>query len=147
VTALAGESFPLYRHHGKGLFQDATYRARLGPAVAHRSGWSSALVDFDNDGWKDLFTANSHVNDAIHMFESHSYRLTNSAFRNRGDGTFEDVSAASGLDAGELRAHTAPRRTRPSTSGRAPRSGSIGWRSAGRAGSCRCSRTWRPIRC
>jgi hypothetical protein len=105
VTALAGESFPLYRNQGKGLFQDATYRARLGPLVAARSGWSSALVDLDNDGWKDLFTANAHVNDAIHLFESHGYRLTNSAFRNRGDGTFEDVSAASGLDAGERRAH------------------------------------------
>jgi hypothetical protein len=105
VTALAGESFPLYRNLGKGAFQDQTYRARLSPLVAARSGWSNAFVDLDNDGWKDLFTANSHVNDAIDRFESHSYRLTNSAFRNRGDGTFEDASAAAGLDAGERRAH------------------------------------------
>jgi hypothetical protein len=105
VTALAGESFPLYRNMGGGAFQDATYRALLSPLVANRSGWSNALVDLDNDGWKDLFTANSHVNDAIDRFESHSYRETNSVFRSRGDGTFEDASASSGLSAGERRAH------------------------------------------
>jgi hypothetical protein len=49
--------------------------------VAARSGWSNGFVDFDNDGWKDLFTANSHVNDAIDRFESNTYRLPNSVFR------------------------------------------------------------------
>jgi hypothetical protein len=105
VTALAGESFPLYRNVGAGLFQDATHRSRLAPAVARRSGWSNALVDLDNDGWKDLFTANGHVNDAIEQFQSDRYRLTNSLFLNAGDGTFTDVSAAAGLDAVPPRAH------------------------------------------
>jgi hypothetical protein len=105
VTALAGESFPLYRNLGNGLFQDVTYRSRLAAAVAARSGWGNGLVDLDNDGWKDLFTANSHVNDAIDRFESRSYRETNSVFRNLGDGTFEDRSASSGLAAGPARAH------------------------------------------
>jgi hypothetical protein len=105
VTALAGESFPLYRNLGKGLFQDVTYRSRLAAAVASRSGWANALVDLDNDGWKDLFTANSHVNDAIDRFESRSYRETNSVFRNLGDGTFEDQSSGSGLSLGPPRAH------------------------------------------
>ena len=105
VTALAGESFPLFRNVGKGLFQDATHRALLGPLVAARSGWGNGLVDFDNDGWKDLFTANAHVNDRIEQFESTSYRLTNSVFASRGDGTFADASASSGLAAGPARAH------------------------------------------
>ncbi len=105
VTALAGESFPLYRNLGKGQFQDVTFRSRLAAAVQARSGWANAFVDLDNDGWKDLFTANSHVNDAIDRFESRSYRETNSVFRNQGDGTFADLSAASGLSAGPPRAH------------------------------------------
>lgn len=105
VTALAGESFPLYRNLGNGLFQDVTYASRLSPLVAARSGWGNAFVDFDNDGWKDLFTANAHVNDAIDRFESHSYRLTNSVFHNLGDGTFADASAEAGLDAAAARAH------------------------------------------
>jgi enediyne biosynthesis protein E4 len=105
VTALAGESYPLYRNLGKGLFEDVTHRARLSPLVASRSGWSNALVDFDNDGWKDLFTANAHVNDAIERFEQNAYRLPNSVFRNMGDGTFSDASDASGLASGPPRAH------------------------------------------
>jgi hypothetical protein len=105
VTALAGESFPLYRNLGKGQFQDATFRSRLASAVQARSGWANAFVDLDNDGWKDLFTANSHVNDAIDRFESRSYRETNSVFRNQGDGTFADLSTASGLSAAPPRAH------------------------------------------
>ena len=82
-----------------------THRSRLGPLVASRSGWSNGFVDFDNDGWKDLFTANSHVNDAIERFEQNAYRLTNSVFRNLGDGTFGDASAEAGLAAGAARAH------------------------------------------
>jgi hypothetical protein len=105
VTALAGESFPLYRNLGNGLFQDVTYRTRLAAMVAGRSGWSNGFFDFDNDGWKDLFTANSHVNDEIERFESHAYRLPNSVFRNQGDGSFADASLESGLAAGPARAH------------------------------------------
>jgi hypothetical protein len=105
VTALAGESFPLFRNLGKGLFQDVTQRARLAPLVVARSGWANGLFDFDNDGWKDLFTANAHVNDQIERFESNAYRLPNSVFRNAGDGTFTDASAESGLAAGPPRAH------------------------------------------
>jgi hypothetical protein len=105
VTALAGESFPLYRNIGEGLFQDVTWRSKLAAAVVARSGWANAFVDLDNDGWKDLFTANSHVNDAIDRFEARSYRETNSVFRNLGDGSFADLSAASGLSSGPARAH------------------------------------------
>ena len=105
VTALAGESFPLYRNLGRGAFQDVTHASRLGPLVATRSGWGNGLVDFDDDGWKDLFTANAHVNDEIERFESNRYRLTDSVFVNRGDGTFAEGSAAAGLEAVPPRAH------------------------------------------
>jgi hypothetical protein len=105
VTALAGESFPLFRNLGKGMYQDATHRARLAPLVAARSGWANGFFDLDNDGWKDLFTANAHVNDEIERFEANAYRLTNSVFRNAGDGTFVDASAGAGLAAAEARAH------------------------------------------
>jgi hypothetical protein len=105
VTALAGESFPLFRNVGKGMFQDVTHRAKLAPLVAARSGWANAFADLDNDGFKDLFTANAHVNDEIERFEANAYRLTNSVFRNAGDGTFTDESARSGLGGAEARAH------------------------------------------
>jgi len=105
VTALAGESFPLYRNMGQGLFQDVTYRTGLRPLVAARSGWGNGLFDFDDDGWKDIFTADAHVNDAIGKFSKDTYLQTNGLFLATVEGTFTDVSAASGLEASPPRAH------------------------------------------
>jgi hypothetical protein len=98
ITALAGETFPLFRNLGKGVFQDATHDSRLGPLSVTRSGWSNGFFDFNNDGWKDLFTANSDVNDLIDLFQSTHYRQPNSLFVNLGNGMFQDISAEAGLD-------------------------------------------------
>ncbi len=88
VVALAGESFPLFRNLGKGMFKDATVESRLAPMVARRSGWSQGLFDLNNDGWKDLFVAGSHVNDLIDRFEASRYREPNMVFAGADDGTF-----------------------------------------------------------
>jgi hypothetical protein len=96
VTALAGETFPVFRNVGKGNFADATHSSRLGPLVVKHSGWGLGLFDFNNDGWKDLFTANSHVNDRVELFEPAVYREKNSVFVNA-SGTFRDVSDEAGL--------------------------------------------------
>jgi hypothetical protein len=96
ITALAGETFPVFKNDGKGGFLDATYLSRLGAAAVKHSGWGLGLFDFNNDGWKDLFTANSHVNDREEQFESFSYREKDSVFAN-GGGTFRDVSEEAGL--------------------------------------------------
>jgi hypothetical protein len=96
VTALAGETFPLFRNLGKGLFTEATHASRLGSLTLKHSGWGLGIFDFNNDGWKDLFTANSHVNDLVEKFEPAVYREKNSVFANAG-GTFRDVSEDAGL--------------------------------------------------
>ncbi len=105
ITALAGETFPLFRNEGKGLFGDATYSSRLAALSAKLSGWSNGFFDFNNDGWKDLFTANSHVNDRIEFFEATKYKQANAAFANMGDGTFRDVSADAGEGFQTAKAH------------------------------------------
>jgi hypothetical protein len=97
VTALAGETFPVFRNDGKGGFLDATYTTRLGAAAVKHSGWGLGLFDFNNDGWKDLFTANSHVNDRVEQFESQVYREKDSVFVNSG-GMFREVSDDAGLN-------------------------------------------------
>lgn len=105
VTALIGETFPLFRNRGSGWFEDATGRSGVAALSNRRSGWCVGLYDFNNDGWKDLFTANSHVNDLIREFEdSTPYREPNSVFANRGDGTFADASVQAGL-APSVKAH------------------------------------------
>jgi hypothetical protein len=95
-TALAGETFPLFRNAGKGSFTDATLKSRVGTLTLPHSGWGLGLIDFNNDGWKDLFSANSHVNDRVDAFESAVYKEANSVFANSG-GVFQDVSAEAGL--------------------------------------------------
>jgi hypothetical protein len=96
VTALVGETFPVFHNVGKGNFADATYQTRVGPQAVKHSGWGLGLFDFNNDGWKDLFTANSHVNDRVEQFESAVYREKSSVLVNLG-GTFRDVSDEAGL--------------------------------------------------
>lgn len=90
-TALSGETFPLFRNQGAGMFLDRTYPDGIGILSARRSGWNVNLADFNNDGWKDLFTANSHVTDNIESFSAiEKYKQLNSLWLNRGDGTFVD---------------------------------------------------------
>lgn len=50
----------------------------------------------NNDGYKDLFTANSHVNDKIDLFEATPYKQANRVFANLGNGKFQDVSDSVG---------------------------------------------------
>jgi hypothetical protein len=60
------------------------------------SGWSNAVVDLDNDGWKDLFAARSDVLDTIEQFSSRRFASPNVVLRNQGNGKFKDVSATAG---------------------------------------------------
>jgi hypothetical protein len=105
LCALAGETFPLYRNLGRGLFEDRTYASNMGLASRIYSGYGIGMFDFNNDGWKDLFTANAHVNDLVALYEATKYKIHNSVFLNRGDGTFQDVSETVGQDFLTPRAH------------------------------------------
>lgn len=95
LTALAGETFPIFRNAG-GLFRDASYVSHLGALSRKYSGWGIGMFDFDNDGWKDIFAANSHVSDRVEAFEATEYRQPNAVFRNLRSHGFEDVSARAG---------------------------------------------------
>jgi enediyne biosynthesis protein E4 len=104
-TALSNETFPLFRNTGASGFADATFASAIGKLSRRYAGWAAALVDLDNDGWKDIFTANSHVNDNIERFEATAYRQANAVFRNLGGGKFADVSASAGSDFQKPAAH------------------------------------------
>ncbi len=94
----------LYRNRGDGTFEDVTARAGLSSKL---SGISATFFDADNDGRLDLFVANYLVFDPaikppaganIPYPGPLSYEAEpNLLYRNRGDGTFEDVSEASGI--------------------------------------------------
>ena len=65
VTDLSNERYRLFHQGGDGSFQDATNSSGLGAATLAFAGWSAGFLDYDNDGWKDLFVAQGHVMDTI----------------------------------------------------------------------------------
>ena len=96
VTALGGETFPLYCNEDHKLFTMATYESGIGFATFKMSGWGAGIYDFDNDGYKDLFSANSHVSENADVNPQQQYRQPNGVFQNLGNATFRDVSSEVG---------------------------------------------------
>ncbi len=96
VTALANETYPLFLNRGDGSFVDATYPSGIGLAAFTMSGWSAGAFDFDNDGVKDIFTANSHVSENIELYRQQAYRLPNSVFQRGVDGAYRDAAQEAG---------------------------------------------------
>ncbi len=70
VTNLALEKYALYRNDGSGQFSYSSLTTGLAALTARNSGWGVGLYDFDNDGWKDLFVAQSHVLDNVEKIHS-----------------------------------------------------------------------------
>jgi hypothetical protein len=97
MTALSGETFPLFRNKGSGAFTDASHGTRMGSLSRTYAGWGIGMFDFDNDGWKDIFAANSHVNDRVEAFEATHYKQHNAVFVNRGANEFADGSKDAGF--------------------------------------------------
>jgi len=96
VTALGGETYPLFHNEGNGLFGDDSYKAGIGFRSFKMSGWGDGIHDFDNDGYKDLFAANSHVSENSDIDGQQHYRQANAVFRNLHNGAFLDVSSQAG---------------------------------------------------
>jgi hypothetical protein len=94
-TALSGETFPLFRNDRRGAFEETTQASRLAGLTARSSGWCAVFADIDNDGHKDIFTANSHVNDRIGELETMEWKQANTLYVNAGNGQFR--AAGSGL--------------------------------------------------
>ncbi len=104
-TAMFGEGFPLYRNLGDGQFQDVSGGAGLSALTSRSTGWGVGIFDFDNDGNKDLFTANADILDNAMDIAHRPYPLPNRVFRNKGNLAFEDVSAKAGTSFSVPAAH------------------------------------------
>jgi enediyne biosynthesis protein E4 len=89
VTALASETFPLFLNLGHGIFRDMTYPSLVGSLTLPLKGWGIGIFDFDNDGWKDVFTANGDVRDNTELLSSRKARQQNLLLLNDGKGRFK----------------------------------------------------------
>jgi hypothetical protein len=65
VTDLSNERYRLFHQGPDASFQDATNSSGVGAATLAFAGWSTGFIDYDNDGWKDVFVAQGHVMDTI----------------------------------------------------------------------------------
>ena len=102
VTNFENEPNSLYRNRGAGFFPHASFPAGVGRVSLRCLSFGVAFLDYDNDGYQDLFVANGHVLDnASAFFESSSHAQPNQLLRNQGpDGRgrfrFRDVSSRAG---------------------------------------------------
>jgi hypothetical protein len=88
----------LFKNLGRGMLEDATVAAGAGAGSYSCVKWGCGMVDFDNDGHRDLFVAMGHLQDQIdHYDRTTSYRTHNVLLRNTGDGKFVDVSSLCGI--------------------------------------------------
>jgi enediyne biosynthesis protein E4 len=81
VRYFQGQGLTLYRNLGDGRFAEVTRAAGIEAKDAKVLGIT--IVDFNDDGWPDLFVANDTTPSLF--------------FKNRGDGTFEEVGMRSGI--------------------------------------------------
>jgi hypothetical protein len=85
---VANDSVPnfLFLNKGKGQFEEIGLQAGVAysPEGAARSGMGVDAIDFDQDGFQDLFVDN---------ISREKYSL----YRNQGDNTFDDVAGATGI--------------------------------------------------
>ena len=82
VTALSNETFPLFQNARSG-FIDRTLSAAISAASLPWTGWSTAAIDVDNDGWKDFVTANGHVMDNSEAVSGRKSRQPSQLYLNR----------------------------------------------------------------
>jgi len=78
-------------------FTDVSFASGIGAATVPFLGWGTGCVDFDNDGWPDLFVVSGHVYPQVDRLEAGAkYRERKLVFLNQRDGTFRDVSNLAG---------------------------------------------------
>lgn len=87
-TNFAGDYPNLYRNIGRGIFEDVVMKAGLAVNPQYVA-WGVGMVDFDNDGWLDVFQVNGHVFPGL---AAEPYANPRLLYRNLGGGKFEEMA-------------------------------------------------------
>ena len=99
ITNWLDQMNTLFVNDGTANFEDRKAPSGLGLPSLAKTGFGTGWLDFDNDGWLDLFVANGSVSTIeaqARAKERFPLRMTNQLYRNLGNGRFEDVSSAAG---------------------------------------------------
>ncbi len=96
LTTLSTEMNAFFVNDGTGVFEDQSVRSGLGgPSLAY-TGWGTAWIDVDNNGWLDLLTVNGTIEAQPGGTPPFPYDQRKQLFRNLGGGRFEEVTAQAG---------------------------------------------------
>ena len=96
TTALSNETYAYFHNNGGGTFNYDTNVSHLGEITRLYGGWGMRIFDYDNDGYKDLFLANSHVMDDIQRRQPPLEYLQRLLLLRQVNGKFVNVSDQSG---------------------------------------------------
>ena len=97
VTDLANQAYATYRNNRDGSFTYDSIATGVTAITMPHSGWGMRFMDYDNDGWKDVFIAQGHDLDTIEKsFPDLHYREAPMLLRNVGGKRFVNAGAVSG---------------------------------------------------
>jgi len=100
VTDYQNQVNTLYRNlgvmHGMVRFKDVTVETGAGTGSRPLVTWGCGLVDFDNDGTRELFTAAGHLQDTVEQYDRSSTYKQRSLLLRQQNGRFVDVTAGTG---------------------------------------------------
>jgi hypothetical protein len=97
ITHFDNEYAAFYRNDGGMNFTDVAVPSGIGRGTRGYVGWGDAFVDFDNDGWQDIFIVNGHVYPQVDQIRSDlRYLEPKLLFINQRNGTFKDASKFAG---------------------------------------------------
>jgi hypothetical protein len=99
ITNLMGETNTLFANDGQGWFEDHTVQSGLAAPSKAFTSFGTGFLDFDNDGDLDIFVASGAVNIILTQVQAgdpYPLRQPKHLFRNRGNGTFEEVTGEAG---------------------------------------------------
>ena len=93
VTNYADQTNTLYHNDADGFFTDATATTKTAQITYPYLGWATAFIDYNNDGYQDLFVANGHLHENLaELGQEGTYGQRNLIFKNNHDGTFTEFS-------------------------------------------------------
>jgi enediyne biosynthesis protein E4 len=100
-TNFSDDTCDLYHNNRDGTFTDGTFVSGVGVNTLY-VGWGCGFIDYDNDGWPDIFQVNGHVYPEIDQYHlDQTFKEPRIVYHNLGNGKFEDVSKGMGLGVSE----------------------------------------------